>query len=162
MSMGFGIINFLFALPAVWTIDTVGRRNLLLLTFPMMAIFLLITGFSFYVPEGGGRVASVCIGIVGSPIPFTLVAWVLMFMCNQYLFAAAYSPGEGPVPFVYSAECYPLYLREIGMSWSTSVTWFFNFVVAITLPSMLSKMKPQGTFGYYAAWNVIGFFLVFL
>jgi len=34
-SLGFGVINFLFALPAFWTIDTFGRRNLLLATFPV-------------------------------------------------------------------------------------------------------------------------------
>ena len=31
LSAGFGIINFVFAFPAIWTIDTFGRRNLLLL-----------------------------------------------------------------------------------------------------------------------------------
>jgi len=46
-SMGFGIINFVFALPAVYTIDTFGRRNLLLATFPFMAIFHLLTGLGF-------------------------------------------------------------------------------------------------------------------
>ena len=45
-SWGFGMINFLMALPAVYTIDTFGRRNLLLTTFPLMSIFLLITGFA--------------------------------------------------------------------------------------------------------------------
>ena len=35
-SMGFGLINFLFAFPAFWTIDTFGRRSLLLFTFPQM------------------------------------------------------------------------------------------------------------------------------
>jgi hypothetical protein len=34
-SLGFGIVNFLFALPAFYTIDTFGRRNLLLMTFPV-------------------------------------------------------------------------------------------------------------------------------
>lgn len=34
-SLGFGIVNFLFALPAFYTIDTFGRRNLLLTTFPV-------------------------------------------------------------------------------------------------------------------------------
>ena len=41
--MGFGIINFVFAIPAVRTIDTFGRRNLLLFTFPLMAICMLLT-----------------------------------------------------------------------------------------------------------------------
>ena len=45
--MGFGIINFLFAIPAVFKIDTFGRRNLLLATFPFMALFQLLTGLAF-------------------------------------------------------------------------------------------------------------------
>lgn len=36
-SMGFGIINFAFAFPAVPYIDSFGRRNLLLIAFPFMA-----------------------------------------------------------------------------------------------------------------------------
>ncbi|SRR6266478_1232375 len=49
-SWGFGALNFLMALPAVYTIDTFGRRNLLLITFPLMSLFLLMTGFALYVP----------------------------------------------------------------------------------------------------------------
>lgn len=45
--MGFGIINFVFALPAVYTIDSFGRRGLLLTTFPFMAIFQFMTGIGF-------------------------------------------------------------------------------------------------------------------
>ena len=47
-SLGFGVINFLFAIPAIYTIDTFGRRNLLLTTFPLMALFLLFTGTSTF------------------------------------------------------------------------------------------------------------------
>jgi MFS family permease len=45
-SWGFGALNFVMALPAVYTIDTFGRRNLLLVTFPLMSIFLFMTGFA--------------------------------------------------------------------------------------------------------------------
>jgi hypothetical protein len=34
---GFGLVTFIFTFPAVWTIDSFGRRSLLLLTFPNMA-----------------------------------------------------------------------------------------------------------------------------
>ncbi|KAJ5429846.1 Major facilitator superfamily domain general substrate transporter [Penicillium cf. griseofulvum] len=51
-SMGTGILNWVFALPAFFTIDTWGRRNLLLFTFPFLAITLLWTGFSFWIEEG--------------------------------------------------------------------------------------------------------------
>lgn len=141
-SWGFGAINFVFAFPAIYTIDTFGRRNLLLTTFPLMAIFLLLTGFAFFIPGEHARIAVVALGI--------------------YLYTMAYSPGEGPVPFTYSAEAFPLYVRNMGMSFATAVLWFFNFVIAITFPRMLNAFTPQGAFGWYAGWNVIGFVLILL
>ncbi|KDQ05862.1 hypothetical protein BOTBODRAFT_39916 [Botryobasidium botryosum FD-172 SS1] len=46
------------------------------------------------------------------------------------------------------------------MSFATATCWFFNFVVSITFPRLLNAFKPQGAFGWYAGWNVIGFFLI--
>ena len=43
----------------------------------------------------------------------------------------------GPVPFSYSAEAFPLYLRDLGMSLSTAILWGFNFIVAFTFPRLL-------------------------
>lgn len=88
-SWGFGLVNFLFAWPAIWTIDTFGRRSLLLFTFPQMAWTLLAAGMCFFIPSG----SSAHLGLVA------------LFI---FLFAAFYSPGEGPVPFTYSAEVFPL------------------------------------------------------
>ncbi|KAK4252026.1 hypothetical protein C7999DRAFT_10387 [Corynascus novoguineensis] len=140
-SLGFGVINWLFALPAFYTIDTFGRRNLLLTTFPLMSLFMFFTGYSFWIPESSkAHIACIALGI--------------------YLFGMVYSPGEGPVPFTYSAEAYPLYIRPIGMSLATATTWLFNFILALTWPSMLNAFTPQGGFSWYAGWNIIGFFLV--
>lgn len=43
------------------------------------------------------------------------------------------------------------------MSLATATTWFFNFVLSITWPSLLKAFKPQGAFSWYAGWNIIGF-----
>lgn len=67
----------------------------------------------------------------------------------------------GPVPFTYSAEAFPSYVRDVGMSLATITLWGFNFLLSATWPPLLRVFKPQGAFGYYAAWNVIGFVLVF-
>lgn len=91
-SWGFGIINFLFAWPAIWTIDSYGRRTLLLFTFPNMCWTLLAAGMCYYIPPSPG----------GGGAHLGLVALFI------YLFDAFYSPGEGPVPFTYSAEVFPL------------------------------------------------------
>lgn len=78
-SMGYGLVMFLFALPAVYTMDTFGRRNLLLFTFPNMAWCLLGAGLSFLLPEG-------------SKARVPLIAWFI------YMFTAFYGPGESYIP----------------------------------------------------------------
>lgn len=75
-SMGVGIINFVFAVPAFFMIDRFGRRNLLLVTFPFLALFQLLSAIAFEVHS------------------------TRLIIAGLYLFAVAYSPGEGPVPFV--------------------------------------------------------------
>ncbi|OXB38861.1 hypothetical protein LQV05_004016 [Cryptococcus neoformans] len=139
-SFGFGLINALFAIPGMLTIDKFGRRPLLLVTFPIMSLLLLFTGFCFWIPDKEARVGCVALGI--------------------YLYCMAYSPGEGPVPFTYSAEVYPLYIREVGMSLATATTWLFNFIVSLTFPRLLTAFTPQGAFGWYAAWCALLFVLI--
>lgn len=49
-SFGFGLVVFIFTFPAIYTTDTYGRRNLLLLTLPNMTICLVAIGLSFLLP----------------------------------------------------------------------------------------------------------------
>ena len=57
-NLPFGIINFVFAFPAFYMIDhrRFGRRNLLLFTFPFMALFQLFTAVASVSPERGRRI----------------------------------------------------------------------------------------------------------
>ncbi|KAL2003984.1 hypothetical protein VTN02DRAFT_1280 [Thermoascus thermophilus] len=142
-TFGFGLVNFLFAWPAVWTIDTFGRRCLLLFTFPQMCWTLLAAGFCFWIPES----SSAHLGLIA------------LFV---YLFGAFYSPGEGPVPFTYSAEVFPLSHREIGMAWAVATNNFWASVLSLTFPYMLRAFTSQGAFGFYAGLNVIALILIFL
>lgn len=120
-SFGFGLINFIFAFPALWTIDTFGRRALLLFTFPQMAWSLLAAGLCALIDIH--KTAH--------------LATVAMFI---YIFAMFYSPGEGPVPFAYSAEVFPLSHREVGMGWAVATCLFWACVLTLFLPLMLSAM----------------------
>ncbi|KAI7938352.1 hypothetical protein MJO28_015272 [Puccinia striiformis f. sp. tritici] len=124
-TMGTGLVNWVFAIPAMYTIDTFGRRNLLLVTLPCMAICLLVTGMAFFIPQEGENDHR-RVSVVASAI---------------YLFMAFYSPGEGPVPFTYSAEAFPLYIRDFGMSFATAVCWFFKRKELSA--GMVSKLRPE-------------------
>ncbi|KAL9035899.1 MAG: hypothetical protein Q9214_006378 [Letrouitia sp. 1 TL-2023] len=141
-SFGFGLVNFVFAWPAVWTIDTFGRRALLLFTFPQMAWTLLAAGLCFIIPEE-------------SRAHLGMIAFFI------FLFAAFYSPGEGPVPFTYSAEVFPLSHREVGMSWAVATCLFWAAVLSITFPRLLRAFHPVGAFCFYAGLNVTALVLIF-
>ncbi|KAK2778110.1 hypothetical protein FQN53_001877 [Emmonsiellopsis sp. PD_33] len=142
-SFGFGVVNFVFAWPAVWTIDTFGRRGLLIFTFPQMFWTLLAAGMCFYIPkENDAHIG--------------LIAFFV------YLFCAFYSPGEGPVPFTYSAEVFPLSHREIGMAWAVATNNFWAAVLALTFKRLLRAFKPQGAVGFYAGLNIVALILIFL
>ncbi|KAG5920758.1 hypothetical protein E4U42_006080 [Claviceps africana] len=51
-----GAINFLFALPAIRSIDTIGRRRWLNITLPFMAIFMLGAAVSGYIEDINTRI----------------------------------------------------------------------------------------------------------
>ncbi|KAL5601480.1 hypothetical protein BROUX41_002542 [Berkeleyomyces rouxiae] len=140
-SFGFGLINWLFAFPAFYTIDTFGRRSLLLFTFPNMMWTLMAAGLCTLL-DGTARLATVA-----------------MFV---YMFAMFYSPGEGPVPFVYAAEVYPLSHREVGMGLSVAVCLGCAALLSITFPYMLDKAGTVGSFMVYAGFNAIAFIMIFL
>ena len=141
-SLGFGAVNLIFGIPGFINIDKCGRRFLLLTSLPLMALFMSFTGLCFLIPKGPGQIVAIALGI--------------------YLFGMAYSPGAGPVPFTYSAEAYPLHIRAVGMSLATATTWFFNALLALTWPSLLTGMGPTAAFSSYAFWNVLGWIMVLL
>jgi sugar porter (SP) family MFS transporter len=96
-SLGFGLVMFVFAFPALVTIDKFGRRTMLLSTFPFMALALLAAGLSFLMDDSNkARV----------PLIATFI----------YIFTALYGPGIGPMPSIYFSEAYPLSHREAGSS----------------------------------------------
>lgn len=134
---------FIFAFPALYTIDKWGRRTLLLLTFPFMFLTLLATGMSFYIPQE-------------SRAHLGLIALFI------FLFVAFYSPGEGPCAFVYSSEVFPLSHREIGMAWAVATNNFWAAVLGLTFPRMLLAFTAPGSFGFYAGLNVVALVFIFL
>ena len=138
-SVVFGLVNFLGAFPAVWTMDRYGRRWLLLWTLLPMAVTMALASGSFWLPGETLRLA-VLAGCV-------------------YVFCALYSPGMGPVPCAYSAEVYPLSTREVGMSFAISTTAMWATVLSLTFPVLLETLGEQGAFALYAVLNVVAWAL---
>lgn len=141
-SVGFGVVMFVFAFPAVYMMDTFGRRNLLLTTFPNMAWCLLAAGFCFLIDES-------------NPARVPLIALFI------YLFTAMYGPGMGPLPSIYFSEAFPLSHREIGSAFTICVNNAVGSALTLTFPMLLHKLGPTGAFGFYAGLNVLAFVVIF-
>jgi sugar porter (SP) family MFS transporter len=142
-SLGFGAVQVLATIPTLFLIDTKGRRTLCMITFPFMCVFLLAGGLSLLNPIEGGPAK---------------IGPVVLFV---YLFTIAYSLGEGPIAFQYSAEVFPTIQREQGMAWAVCINNTFAGVLGLTFPRMLVVMTPTGAFGFYAGLNLIAWFMIF-
>jgi hypothetical protein len=48
------------------------------------------------------------------------------------------------------------------MALATATTWFFNFLLGVTWPSLRNAFTPTGAFCWYAAWNIVGWWLILM
>ncbi|KAF2173431.1 hypothetical protein M409DRAFT_61842 [Zasmidium cellare ATCC 36951] len=142
VSLGVKIAGLITTCFIVFIIDTFGRRALLNFTFPNMTWTLLATGLCFLIDKSSNARLSL----------------IALFI---FIFQIFYSAGGGPVPFTYSAECFPLSHREMGMSWAVATNNFWGSIVTLTLPRILAAFTPAGTFGFYGGLNTLALVLIF-
>ena len=124
-----GFVNTIFTFVAIYFIDKMGRRTLLLWGLSGMIICLLGTGLVFY------------LGVSSS-------IWTLIFILG---FIASFASSLGPIPWVMMSEIFPTKIRGLAMSFATMTLWLG--VVAITqfTPIMLDNLG-----GAYTFWIFMG------
>ncbi|ERF73758.1 hypothetical protein EPUS_01012 [Endocarpon pusillum Z07020] len=118
LSWGIGLVNFVSGLPAYWLIDRYGRRFLLLITIPGLALSMLAAAFSFNIPEEQQKAHT---GVIS-------LFW--------FIFMAIYSLGMGPVPFSLSAEVFPLENRVVGMSFAVFLNFLGAGILTLVVPPL--------------------------
>ncbi|EXM21162.1 Sugar/inositol transporter [Fusarium oxysporum f. sp. vasinfectum] len=153
-SLGFGGVNFFFGILAMRSIDIIGRRSWLLSTLPMMSMFLMAATISYAVApqvDSGDQ-----------PKPKANTGGSIAGIIFIYLFAAAYSPGLGPIPFTLASESFPLKNREAGASVAISINLFFAGLLTIILPRINAVFEMAGTLGFFAGLNIVAFVLIFV
>ncbi|KAI2628465.1 hypothetical protein GGR54DRAFT_345421 [Hypoxylon sp. NC1633] len=141
-SLGYGAINFVFGLPAIRTIDTLGRRKWLVLTLPVMSLLMLAAALS---------------SLIGDPEKKAGIIALFVF-----LFAATYSPGMGPIPFTLASESFPLSHREAGCAFAIAINLLFAGLIQMFFPSIYAGLHDGGSLGLFAGLDLLAFALVFL
>jgi len=123
-----GIVNVLFTLIAIWKIDDLGRRK------------LLITGCS------GMMVAHIIIGFLFSTGNDNTLLYLIFMMVFIAFFAFSY----GPVIWTLLSEIYPTGIRGRAMSVATLTLWLGTYLVGQLVPWLFETIKAEGTFWLFA------------
>jgi sugar porter (SP) family MFS transporter len=128
-NVGNGVVNVGMTIVAIWLIDKVGRRALLLGGTVGMAIALFVVAGTFaFSGNTLGHTASI-VAVV------SLVAYT-----------GSFAIGLGPVFWLLISEIYPARIRGKSMSIATMANWGANFAVAVSFLTLLNAISNAGTF----------------
>ena len=155
-SLSIAVANFLATTAAFYLIDRIGRRRILLCTIPGMVIALLLCAIAFTFVDLTPPTDQQSTQPTSAP-PSRLPAVAILISLLVYV--AHYGTGLGSVPWLQS-ELFPLSVRSLGSSFSTSTNWLCNFVVGLTFLPMMEFLTPFWTFATYALVGALGWVAV--
>lgn len=155
-SLSIAVTNFVATIAAFYLIDRIGRRKILLYTIPGMVTALLLCAFAFTfvdISPSNNQQGSKPGSAASSSLP------AIAILISLLLYVIPYATGLGPVPWQQS-ELFPLSVRSLGSSLSTSTNWLCNFVVGLTFLPMMDMLTPFWTFMTYAGVCAVGWVAV--
>jgi sugar porter (SP) family MFS transporter len=123
-----GAVNVGMTIVAIWLLDKVGRRPLLLSGTAGMAVGMAITACCFI---GGSQLHG---------------ALALVAVLGLLIYTGSFAIGLGPVFWLLIAEIYPLKIRGAAMSVASMANWAANFVVTVSFLTLLSAIGGTGAF----------------
>lgn len=132
-----GITNVIFTLVALFTVDRLGRRTLLLLGAAGLSCAYLILSLAYY-----------C-GVTGFPMLALVVAAI-----------ACYSVSLAPVMWVVVSEIFPTTVRGAAMGAATFALWTACFILTYTFPMLHANLGASGTFLLYGIICMAGLLFI--
>lgn len=161
-SLSVAVTNFIMTCVALFLIDRVGRRLILLRSIPIMAIGLCLcaAGFLFVkLPADLESTHTTSSTSTDEEIPLSERTAPSLVLASIMIYVGAYALGLGNVPWMQS-ELFPLNVRSLGSALSTSTNWGANFIVGLTFLPMLEFLTPAWTFVIYAGVCITGWLCV--
>jgi MFS transporter, SP family, galactose:H+ symporter len=132
---GIGVVNVLMTIVAMWLIDRMGRRPLLLTGIAGMVITLGVLGLAFHM---AGRTGA--------------LAWLAVI--SMMVYVASFAISLGPIFWLLISEIYPLKIRSSAEGLAAAFNWGSNLLVSLTFLTLLQMMGPTRTFWLYGAFAI--------
>jgi SP family xylose:H+ symportor-like MFS transporter len=131
-----GLINVVFTVIAILTVDKYGRKILLLIGSVGMAIGMFaISGLAYFEVIGMG----------------TLVFIII--------YTASFMMSWGPITWVLISEIFPNKIRGRAVAIAVMAQWAANYLISSTYPSMM-ELSGAFTYGFYGIMSLLSFFFV--
>jgi len=130
-----GIINISFTLVAVFTVEKLGRKP------------LLITGS-----------LGMAVGALGVALSNVMTLPALIPVISIMIYSACFMFSWGPICWVYISEIFPNTIRSEATALAVAFQWIFNFIVSSTFVPMYNmKLGSMGdSFGHFFAYALYG------
>lgn len=135
-----GAMNVIFTLLAMWLVEKLGRKILLLISTTGMALSYIIIGALFHLENLSGYALLI----------FSLTA------------VGSYSLGLAPVTWVILSEIFPNRIRGQAMAIATFCLWIGTFTLTLTFPVLLEHLQGAYTFWLYGVICLCGFVFILL
>jgi SP family xylose:H+ symportor-like MFS transporter len=129
-----GVVNILFTLVAIFTVEKWGRKP------------LLISGS-----------IGMAIGAFGVASTFGVDGLQLITMISILLYSASFMFSWGPICWVLISEIFPNTVRGTATAIAVAAQWIFNFVVSSTFVPMFNMHLTTGdNFGHWFTYGLYG------
>lgn len=132
-----GIANLIFTFVAIYTVDRLGRKVLMMMGALGLSGIYVTLGLCYFAELQG---------------------WMMVVLV--VLAIGFYAMSLGPVTWVLLSEIFPNKVRGIGMAVCTAALWVASFLLTYTFPFLNSGLGTGGTFLLYAVICLCGFVFV--
>jgi SP family xylose:H+ symportor-like MFS transporter len=129
-----GVINILFTLVAIFTVEKWGRKPLLICGSLGMAL-----------------------GAFGVAITFGHAGLEMVTALSIMVYSASFMFSWGPITWVLIAEIFPNTIRGAAVAIAVAFQWIFNFIVSSTFVPMFNMHLSEGDdFGHWFTYGLYG------
>jgi MFS transporter, SP family, sugar:H+ symporter len=142
------IVNVLVTLVAIFLVDRVGRKPILLIGSVLMtlSLALMAVSFIFATKDASGAVS------LGAP-------WGPIALVAANIFVIGFGASWGPLVWVLLGEIFPSRIRGKALGVAAGAQWIANFLITVSFPAMSAWSLPL-TYGMYALFAALSFIFV--
>jgi SP family sugar:H+ symporter-like MFS transporter len=141
------VTNILVTFVAIFLVDRVGRKPILLVGSVGMAVSLGVMSVAFSQAD------------VVNGAPSLPGGWGLVALIAANVFVVSFGASWGPIVWVLLGEIFPTRIRARALGIGAAAQWIANFLVTISFPP-LASFSLVFTYGMYAVFAALSFFFV--